>query len=264
MTNDGVTLNYLDDGNGPAIVLLAGFTAPASSWALQGDALVTAGFRVIAVDRRSHGASDSPVFGQRMSRHGKDLADTVAALDLRDVVLVGGSMGANVIWAYLDLFGTELVRGVVSIDQTPKMVNTAEWPFGCYGLDDSNVGTFFAEGIPPTARGLPPERLMVGMQRLIERLGAPPAFRSPTAPETRWLLRDHAIQDWRDVARRADVPVLMVAGRESQLWPCEHAAATIRDNPLGRSVVIDDAGHGVNVDQPVAFNDQLLAFLRDL
>jgi pimeloyl-ACP methyl ester carboxylesterase len=263
-TNDGVTLNYLDEGSGPTIVLLAGYTAPASSWALQGDALVSAGFRAIAVDRRSHGSSDSPMFGQRMSRHGKDLADVLAALDLRDVVLVGGSMGANVGWAYLDLFGIDLVRGIVSVDQTPKMINTPEWPYGFYGLDDANVGTFFADGIPPTGRGLPPERSMAGVPRLIERLGAPPEFRSPLAPETVWLLRDHAIQDWRDVARRADVPVLMVAGRDSQLWPCEHAAATAADNPLSRAVVIDDCGHGVTFDQPDAFNDHLLAFLRDL
>jgi len=264
ITNDGVTLNYLDEGSGPAIVLLAGYTAPASSWALQGDALVSEGYRAIAVDRRSHGSSDSPMFGQRMSRHGKDLADVLAALDVRDVVLVGGSMGACVVWAYLDLFGSDLVRGVVSVDQTPKMVNTVEWPFGFYGLDDSNVGTFFAEGIPPTGRGLPPERSMAGLPRLVERLGGMPEFRSPTAPETRCLLRDHAIQDWRDVAPRTNVPVLMVAGRESQFWPCEHAAATVRDNPLGRHVVIDNCGHGVNLDQPDRFNDQLLGFLRDL
>jgi non-heme chloroperoxidase len=263
-TNDGVSLNYLDEGTGPAVVLIAGFTAPATSWVLQGDALVSAGFRAVAVDRRSHGASDSPMFGQRMSRHGKDLADSLAALDLHDAVLVGGSMGANVIWAYLDLFGTDLVRGVLCVDQTPKMVNTPEWPFGFYGLDDSNVGTLFAAGVPPTGRELPPERAMGALQRLVERLGAPPAFRSPAAAETIWLLRDHAIQDWRDVAARADVPLLMVAGRESQLWPCEHAAATAADTAFGRSVVIDDCGHGVNFDQPDAFNDQLLAFLRDL
>ena len=101
---------------------------------------------------------------------------------------------------------------------------------------------------------------MAGVPRLIERLGALPEFRSPAAPETVWLLRDHAIQDWRDVAARADVPVLMVAGRDSQLWSCEHAAATARDNPLGSSVVIDDCGHGVNLDQPDALNEHLLGF----
>ena len=72
------------------------------------------------------------------------------------------------------------------------------------------------------------------------------------------------MQDWRDVVTRAGCPVLMVAGRDNQLWPCEHAAAAVADNPLGRSVVIEDAGHTVSFDQPDAFNAVLLEFLEDL
>ena len=67
-TNDAVTLNYLDEGTGPAVVLIAGYTAPATSWALQGEALVSAGFRAVALDRRSHGASDSPMFAGLVGR----------------------------------------------------------------------------------------------------------------------------------------------------------------------------------------------------
>jgi pimeloyl-ACP methyl ester carboxylesterase len=53
----------------------------------------------------------------------------------------------------------------------------------------------------------------------------------------------------------------MVAGRESQLWPCD-AAAAIADNPLGRAVVIEDCGHMVTFDQLDLFNEVLLDFLR--
>jgi pimeloyl-ACP methyl ester carboxylesterase len=94
-----------------------------------------------------------------------------------------------------------------------------------------------------------------------------------TAAATSWALQGDALvaAGFRAIAvdrrshgaGRADVPVLMIAGRESQFWPCQHAAATVRDNPLGRSVVIDDCGHGVNFDQSDAFNDQLPAFVRD-
>ena len=88
-----------------------------------------------------------------MARHGKDLHDALTQLDLGPVVLVGGSMGASAIWAYVDLFGTDGVRGIVSIDQTPKMINTEDWPYGFYGLTPANSGTFFDEGIPATGRG---------------------------------------------------------------------------------------------------------------
>jgi uncharacterized protein (TIGR03083 family) len=53
--------------------------------------LLAGGYRVVAIDRRSHGLSESPAFGQRMARHGKDLDDVLSALDLTDAVLVGGS-----------------------------------------------------------------------------------------------------------------------------------------------------------------------------
>jgi pimeloyl-ACP methyl ester carboxylesterase len=77
------------------------------------------------------------------------------------------------------------------------------------------------------------------------------------------LLVDHSLQDWRDVAARAACPVLMVAGRDSQLWPCEHAAAAVAGNPNGRAVIIEDCGHAVNIDQPDRLNEALLAFLEE-
>ena len=84
-----------------------------------------------------------------MARHGKDLNDALWQLDLGPVVLVGGSMGASAIWAYVDLFGTDGVRGIVSIDQTPKMINDDDWPYGFYGLTPSNSGAFFARRRSP-------------------------------------------------------------------------------------------------------------------
>lgn len=263
-TTDGISLQVSDEGRGAAVVLVAGFTAPATTWALQRDALLAAGYRVLCLDRRSHGLSDSPPFGQRMARHGADLNDTLVALALSDVVLVGSSMGASTIWAFLDLFGSGRVRGVVGIDQTPRMRNSADWPYGYYGLDDGNAGTFFSEGIPVTGRGLSDEAAAVGIMRLVERLGPDAKLTAEIKPETMPLLHDHAQQDWRDVIARLDKPQLLIAGRQSQLWPCEHAAAAVAESPLGRAVVIDEAGHSAMLDQVETFNAILLDFLGGL
>jgi non-heme chloroperoxidase len=264
ITSDGVALHVTDTGPaaaGPTVVLVAGYTAPAASWAFQVDALTAAGHRAVCLDRRSHGLSAAPAHGHRMARHGKDLHDALTALELDDVVLVGGSMGASTIWAYLDLFGTAAVRAVVSVDQTPRMINDDGWAFGFYGLTDENSGTLFADGVPDTGRGAPVD--MTAVTRLIERAGpesVPGGMRAETLP----LLRDHAQQDWRDVVARTDRPVLMVAARGSQVWPCEHAAAAVAGNPHGRAVVLEDCGHAANIDRPEAFNAEMLAFLADL
>ena len=59
-STDGVLLNHLESGDprGRPVVLVAGFKAPATSWKPQLAALENAGYRVIAVDRRGHGASE--------------------------------------------------------------------------------------------------------------------------------------------------------------------------------------------------------------
>lgn len=269
-SNDGVGLAYTDTGRdtagGRPVVLVHGYTAPATAWALTEDALLEAGYRVVAFDRRSTGESDTPRFGQRMARHGRDLGELLAHLDvghrsLERPVLVGASMGGNVIWAYADQYGTADLGGVVIVDQTPKMVNTPDWPYGFYGLEPGNAGTLFAAGVPQTGRGRAADASAAEFGRLFARLGGPPAFRDGAAPETLGLLQDHAGQDWRDVVARAECPVLMVAGRGSQAWPCEHAAAAVAENPRGRAVVVEDAGHTVSFDQPDAFNTALLEFL---
>jgi len=267
-SSDGATLAFTDSGPvaapGRTVVLVAGYAMPATAWALQSDALLAAGHRVVAFDRRSHGASQDVAWGQRLSRHGADLHELLVHLDLHDAVLVGQSMGASTVWAMIDAFGTDRVAGVLTIDQTPKMINDADWSHGFYGMTAENGGTFFDEGIPDTGRGARVDQARPGVQRLVERIGGMPAVRTANAPETRRLLRDHGQQDWRDVVERLDVPFVMVAGRDSQLWPCTHAEAAVGANPLGRAVVLDDAGHATNLDRPDEFDAVLLEFVAGL
>ncbi len=264
-TGDGVHLHVEDSGgDGRPVVLVPGFTADTTSWVFQTDALVAAGHRVVVVDRRSHGRSDAPTFGHRMARHGMDLHEVVDQLALRDVVLVGASMGASTIWAYLDLVGEGAVSAVVSVDQTPRMRSGDDWAFGFYGLDDTNVGTFFDNGIPDTGHGPAPERTQAAFEQWFSRLGGMPEALGSVRPETMPLLRDHAVADWRDVVARTTVPVIVVAGRESQFWPAEHAQATAALAKDGRAVVLEDCGHVVALDQPDTLNHLLLDLVGGL
>ncbi|AGL13689.1 alpha/beta fold hydrolase [Actinoplanes sp. N902-109] len=246
-TSDGVSLHYTDEGSGSPIVLIPGFAASVETWELQRGALTEAGHRVLALDRRGHGGSESTTWGLRMSRHGKDLHNFLATLDLSDVVLVGGSMGAGSIWAYCDLFGDGRARGIVTVDQTPRMLNGPGWEHGFFGLTAENIGTFFAGGVPHTGRGLKPEVTAERLTRLVERLGRPPeqADWRPMAP----LLQDHAAQDWRDVITRLTVPSLFLAGHDSQVWPWSHATAAASLNDRAEALILDDCGHAMNIDQ---------------
>ena len=52
------------------------------------------GYRVIAHDRRGHGKSDQPWYGNSMDQYADDLAELIEKLDLRDLILVGHSTSA--------------------------------------------------------------------------------------------------------------------------------------------------------------------------
>ncbi|MER7846874.1 alpha/beta hydrolase [Kitasatospora sp. NPDC096077] len=249
VASDNTTLHYQDEGSGRPVILIAGYGAPADSWALQWAPLRAAGHRVISFDRRWHGRSDRPAHGQRIARHGKDLHDLLAHLGLDDVTLVGSSMGAATIWSYVSLFGCGRLAGIVTLDQTPRMVNSPDWPYGFYGLTADNLGTFFLrpEAVD-TGHGRPwPDQ--AATDALLRRAGGRGLSRLIT-PDTYPLLFDHACQDWRDTVAGITAPALIVAGADSQFWPSEHAAATALLSPLARSAVVPTAGHPLHLDQP--------------
>jgi pimeloyl-ACP methyl ester carboxylesterase len=96
-----ITLSVIDAGEGPAVVLLHGFPDRATLWRPQIDALVAAGYRVIAPDLRGFGDSDRPedVDAYRL-RH--SVADVLALLDERGVeraAVAGHDFGSVVGWA---------------------------------------------------------------------------------------------------------------------------------------------------------------------
>ena len=57
----GMRIHYTDQGDGVAVVLIHGVTG--NNWTRTGiaPALVTEGYRVIALDARGHGESDKPL-----------------------------------------------------------------------------------------------------------------------------------------------------------------------------------------------------------
>lgn len=253
-TDDRVKLGYIDKGNGIAVILLAGYSAPATSWYREERTLVKHGYRVIAFDRRSHGSSENPTYGQDMATQGRDIDALIRHLKIRKAFLVGQSQGASAMWSYISQFGTEHLYGVISIDQTPKMINDESWSHGMTGLNRETRPTFFDTPLPkPNRKSL--NMFLIGLllrgKKYLEfdRVGTKP------------LLLDHADADWRNTLKKTDVPVLFVAGEESPFWPREHAVVSAALCPKGESVVVAGSGHAVNWECPKEFNALMLDFL---
>lgn len=254
-TDDNVKLGYSDQGSGIPVILLAGYSAPATSWYPQQKTLLDNGFRVIAFDRRSHGSSEHSAQGQDMLTHGKDIDALFRHLKLDKAFLIGGSQGASAIWAYISQFGTQRLHGAISIDQTPKMINDETWPYGMVGLTPETRPTFFESPLPKPNKK-PLIRFIIGV--LLRGAKYLKHDREGTKP----LLLDHADRDWRETIKATDVPVLFVAGAESPFWPAKHAEVSAALAPKGEFASLAGTGHAVNWESADEFNTVMLNFLK--
>lgn len=95
---NGVTIHYVDEGQGPLVILLHGFPYLWFMWRRQIVALADAGYRVIAPDQRGFGQSEQPseIRAYDISQSVGDLVGLMAAIGETSAVIVGHDLGASV------------------------------------------------------------------------------------------------------------------------------------------------------------------------
>lgn len=119
-TDDGAELMVAiaGPGDGPPVVLVHGLTSNHHDWGPVAERLIAAGHRVIGVNQRGHGGSTIGSDGFGPARQGTDLGQVLDALDLRDITLVGHSMGGIAALSLMILApdsGTSRVRSLVLV-----------------------------------------------------------------------------------------------------------------------------------------------------
>lgn len=128
---DGTKLFFRDWGEGKPVVFASSWALSSEMWAYQVAYLADRGFRCIAFDRRGHGRSDAPSRGYDMDTLADDLAAVIDTLRLKDVTLVGHSMGGAEVVRYLARHGTAKVsKAALVAAVAPYMVQTADNPYG--------------------------------------------------------------------------------------------------------------------------------------
>lgn len=114
----GVELHFWEKGEGTPLVFIPGLTFSGEIFKAQVEHFA-ADYRVIAIDPRGQGYSSKTVDGNDYLTHGQDLAALIDTLDLKDAVLIGWSTGNLDTWSYIQQFGKDKLRGVVTIDMSP-------------------------------------------------------------------------------------------------------------------------------------------------
>ncbi|HEX2679318.1 MAG TPA: alpha/beta hydrolase, partial [Polyangiales bacterium] len=113
---NGVRLEVLEQGEGPAVLLLHGFPESAYSWRHQLSGLAHAGYRAIAPNQRGYAGSDRPeaIEAYDISALVEDAVGVLDALGEERAVVIGHDWGAPVAW-HMALMHPERVRAVVGM-----------------------------------------------------------------------------------------------------------------------------------------------------
>jgi non-heme chloroperoxidase len=129
---DGCMLYYKDWGRGDPVVLLHGWPLTADSWDDAATALVEAGHRCIAPDRRGFGRSDQPWDGHDYDTYADDIASVLEDAGVQQkVALVGFSMGGGEVARFLTKQGPRRVSKAVLVSAVvPYMLQANDNPNG--------------------------------------------------------------------------------------------------------------------------------------
>ncbi len=118
--SDGATLAYdvLNPHGKTTVVLIHGWSGSRRYFKLNAREIAATGHRVITYDQRFHGDSSRPGHGHSVARLAADLHSVLERFEVRKACCVGTSLGAAVIWAYQELFGTgDRIGSIVTVDQ---------------------------------------------------------------------------------------------------------------------------------------------------
>ncbi len=266
-----VELSYTDRGTGQPVVLIHGYPLDGSSWERQEREIIAAGFRVITYDRRGFGGSSKVGSGYDYDTFADDLDALLTALDLRDVILVGFSMGTGELARYVRRHGAERVAKLAFLASLePFLVQTDDNPTG--------VPREVFDGIKATAKA---DRFSwftafySDFYNLDETLGSRISQEVVTAswntavgssPVASYAVVDAWIEDFRpDVAavRESGAPVLIMHGTADRTLPIDATARPFAALlPDAEYVEIDGAPHGMLWTHAEEVNAPLLRFLQ--
>jgi len=253
----GVRLNVQDIGSGPPVVLVHGWSLSHEVFDRQIRVLAEAGRRVVAVDVRGHGASDAPLGDYDIERLAADVVAVMAHFDLRDVALVGWSLGGM----------TALRVAADAPERLAKVVMVASNGVASARHEDFPFGAPAEKAAKLMLAGELGDRVTFRTSAIGQPFGDP-----PSDDVLRWLLRISlqtpswagagcmrtlVLTDQVDVLERVQVPVDQIIGIRDPAMS-RRGAAWVQER-LGGTLVELDCGHYPMLERADEFDAALLA-----
>jgi pimeloyl-ACP methyl ester carboxylesterase len=263
-----VTLHYVEEGEGPLIVLLHGFPEFWYSWRKQIPALVAAGFRVIAPDLRGYNDSTKPTdfHAYNVLNVARDIAALIVQSGDSPCTVIGHDWGGVTAW-FLAMVHPDVVARLIVLNAPHPVPFSRELRRSSEQKLRSAYQLFFAMPLLPRLALrflLPP--LMKKMARLDDeelaeyrKVWSKPRALQSMLDYYRAMKRHRA--ELRGVIKRIDVPTMLIWGEPDAVFiraSSENFAEWVPDLRVER---LPGTGHFVQSLAPEAVNERLVSFL---
>lgn len=268
-TQDGTQIYYNDWGTGKPVVLVGGWPLDGDMWEYQSVFLAERGYRVITYDRRGFGRSSQPWNGYDYDTMTADLAGLIEHLDLREITLVGFSMGGGEVVRYAARHGTDRLARVVLVSSvTPYLlagptnedgIDRSVFDQMIDGLRADRPGFFAKFGKGLYGAGM--LNFTVGSD-FLQWSGDMAMLASPRATLA-------CVRTWSETDFRADVPHLTVptliihGGADATVPLAASAQKMVGLLPHAELHVYDGAPHGLFYTERDRLNNELIAFIEE-
>lgn len=260
-------LYYEDHGSGSPVVLIHGFPLSGRAWEKETIALLREGYRVITYDRRGFGKSCQPTSGYDYDTFAEDLHKLITMLELRDITLIGHSMGGGEVARYIGNYGTNRVSKAVFLAGIPPyLLKTSDNPSG---VDAAAIRGFqdaiakdrlvFLTGFLKDFYNL--DKLL-GNRISDEVVRDSWNIASSASPKGTFDCPPTWVTDFRKDLARVDVPTLVIHGDADRILPIAATGARTHEAIKGSQyLVLEGAPHGLAWTHADEVNEALIGFL---
>jgi 3-oxoadipate enol-lactonase len=255
---DGASLQFEDVGTGPVVVLIHGFSLDMRMWDPQ-LADLAAEFRVVRYDCRGFGAS-GPLDPAVPYTHAADLVALLDHLSIEEAALIGLSFGGQVALKTA-IRAPARVRTLVLLD---SLLEGVSWDKESKaGLVDLHR-QLTAGGVAAAREAWLNHPLFAAAKERPE-VSARLAAMVADYPGQHWLGLDPHLPDSTppsELLEQLTMPALVVAGERDVPGFLAMSDLLASRLPAAERVVVPDAGHLVNMEQPEVVTTLLLRFLH--
>lgn len=255
---NGIHLSYTDQGQGTPVVFIHAFPLSSSMWEPQIKEF-SKNYRVIAIDLRGHGESDAPLWHFTLEDFADDICDLLGHLEIDQATFVGLSMGGYTLFAFYRKY-PEMVNKMVLAD-TRAQADSEEAKGGRFAM----AQVAYHKGSQAIAEMMLPK--LLGSTSLNKKLNLVEQIRAIVNKNQ----ASGIIVDLMAMAQRPDstpllanisCPTLIIVGDEDVATPPAEAQYMKDRIPRAELLVVSQAGHLSNLEQPAAFNEALTSFLK--